>query len=144
MSGLRGVVAVGGGGPGVRRRDQRGGRMELGGRQAEFLAELDQPGVGIEPEESLGVGREIGEALVEVFQQGVAGELVGLVLAVVLVPDAAFDAARQPIAATPDGDGLRIARGRLFGRLGLRFELRRLHAGVAGQLGLQRHGLSCS
>jgi hypothetical protein len=93
-----------------RGRDRRRGWMELRRRQAELLAELDQQDVGIEPEESLGVGHEVGQAFVEVLQQGVAGELAGFVLALVFVPDAAFDAARQPVAATPDGDGLRVRR----------------------------------
>jgi len=58
-----------------RRWDGRGGRVEFGGLHAQVPAELDEERVGVELEEGVGVGHQVGQALVEVFQQGVAGEL---------------------------------------------------------------------
>jgi hypothetical protein len=77
--------------------------MELGRRQTEVLAEFDKELVGVAPEKGVRIGREVGQAVGQavgqVFQQGVAGEFGGLVLPLVLVPDAAFDAARRRTAA---------------------------------------------
>ena len=82
-----------------------------GGLSAQFLGEFDEEVVGIELKESVRVRHEVGQARVQVLEPRVAGEFLGLVGAVVFVPHAALDAARQPVAATPDGDSLRIEPG---------------------------------